>query len=97
MLSYVPIARVPMDCGLILAGIVDRAAGQLIAVTLTNTHGAQAAAFKFRTNAPNRYTVKPVMGVIPLGGSTTIQCTERWTGVGVGEKDRGRGRGEGHE
>jgi hypothetical protein len=59
--------------------VTDAAAGQAIPVTLTNTHVIHAAAFKFRTNAPTRYTVKPVTGVIAPGGSVTVQSTSRPT------------------
>jgi hypothetical protein len=59
--------------------VTDAAAGQAIPVTLTNTHVIHAAAFKFRTNAPTRYTVKPVTGIIAPGGSVTVQSTSRPT------------------
>jgi len=43
-----------------------------VTLTLANTHPTRAAAFKFRTNAPNRYTVKPVIGVIGPGSTLPV-------------------------
>lgn len=42
--------------------------GYISRITLTNKSGTQDVGFKFKTNAPARYSVKPVMGVVKKGG-----------------------------
>ena len=61
--------------GATTAGVTDRTTPQLVELKLTNTNESLAAAFKFRTNAPTRYTVKPVIGVIAAGGVATVHST----------------------
>jgi len=43
-----------------------------MSVQVTNAHTSSSAAFKFKTNARQRYTVKPVTGLIPPGGSVSV-------------------------
>ncbi|KAI9199445.1 PapD-like protein [Polychytrium aggregatum] len=46
--------------------------GYISRITLTNTSASAAVAFKFKTNAPTRYSVKPVYGILEPSKSMEV-------------------------
>ena len=77
----------------------------VLPLTVTNGNNTATVAFKLKTNAPQRYAVKPVVGIIPPGGtmsvngesgndSATLADEEKSSQVGLDVAGGGHARGQ---